>query len=147
RSVGTLARTADQFRVGISLAAQFLVLAIIFKAAAEVGSRIHQGNTEVEPGPLLAAAVTCIGLHLGTLSAGLLSSRWLGLAQPQQIAVAFAASQKTLPVALVLFDQYFQSEFPLAILPLLLYHVGQLILDTFVAEVMAAKRGATPTEQ
>jgi sodium/bile acid cotransporter 7 len=147
RSVGRLARTADRFRVGISLVAQFLVLAIIFKAAADVGSRIHQGNTAVEVSPLLAAALTCIGLHLGTLSAGLLSSHWLGLAQPQRIAVAFASSQKTLPVALVLFDQYFQSEFPLAILPLLLYHVGQLILDTFVAEVMAAKRAATPTEQ
>ena len=147
RSVGRLARTADRFRVGISLVAQLLVLAIIFKAAADVGSRIHQGNTEVELEPLLAAALACIGLHLGTLCIGLTSSRWLGLAGPQQIAVAFAASQKTLPVGLVLFDQYFQSDFPLAILPLLLYHVSQLILDTFVAEVMAAKRTATPTEQ
>jgi sodium/bile acid cotransporter 7 len=97
----------------------------------------------VELGPLLAAALTCIGLHLGTLAAGLVSSRWLGCARPRQIAVAFAASQKTLPVALLLFDQYFQSDFPLAILPLLLYHVSQLILDTFVAEVMASKRQRT----
>jgi solute carrier family 10 (sodium/bile acid cotransporter), member 7 len=136
RSVGTLARTADQFRAGIGLVAQFLVLAIIFKAAADVGSKIHQGNTEVELGPLLAAALACIGLHLGTLGAGLISSRWLGCARPQQIAVAFAASQKTLPVALVLFENYFRREFPLAILPLLLYHVSQLILDTFVAELI-----------
>jgi len=147
RSVGALARTADRFRVGISLVAQFLVLTIIFKAAADVGSKIHQGDRAVELGPLLTAAIACIGLHLGTLFTGLISSRWLGLVRPQQIAVAFAASQKTLPVALVLFENYFRRDFPLAILPLLLYHVSQLILDTFVAEAMAAKRTATPTEQ
>src|SRR5262249_30534568 len=129
-------RLADRFRAGISVVAQFLVLAIILKAAAEVGDRIHQGHAVVEPAPLVAAAIACIALHLGTLGAGLVSSRWLGLERPRQIAVAFAASQKTLPVALVLFENYFQSNFPLAIMPLLLYHVSQLILDTFVAELI-----------
>lgn len=136
RAVSVLARTADRFRVSISVVAQFLVLAIILKAAAEVGHKIHQGNTAVAAGPLVAAALACIGLHLGILGAGLVSSRWLGCARPRQIAVAFAASQKTLPVALVLFENYFQNEFPLAIMPLLLYHVSQLILDTFIAEAL-----------
>jgi sodium/bile acid cotransporter 7 len=136
RAVGRLARAADQFRIGISVVAQFFVLAIIFKAAAQVGVKIHQGQAVVDAGSLLAAALVCMGLHLGTLFAGLWSSRRLGCDRPHQIAVAFAASQKTLPVALVLFEKYFQRAFPLAIMPLLLYHVSQLILDTFVAEIL-----------
>src|SRR5262249_15011951 len=87
-------RLADRFRAGISVVAQFLVLAIILKAAAEVGDRIHQGHAVVEPAPLVAAAIACIALHLGTLGAGLVSSRWLGLERPRQIAVAFAAARK-----------------------------------------------------
>jgi sodium/bile acid cotransporter 7 len=136
RSVRVLAQTADRFRLGISVVAQFLVLAIILKTAAAVGLKIHQGNAALELGPLLAAALACIGLHLGTLGIGLVSSRRLGIDRPRQIAVAFASSQKTLPVALVLFESHFQDQFPLAIMPLLLYHVGQLILDTIVAEMI-----------
>jgi sodium/bile acid cotransporter 7 len=142
RLVGGLARTADRFRTGISILAQFLVLAIILKAAAEVGAKIHQGDTAVEAGPLLAAALACIGLHLATFGAGLVSGRWLCFERPKQLAVAFAASQKTLPVALVLFERYFQSDFPLAIMPLLFYHVGQLILDTFLAEWLYRRSAA-----
>jgi solute carrier family 10 (sodium/bile acid cotransporter), member 7 len=136
RSLRVLAHTADRFRLGISVVAQLLVLAIILKTAAAVGLKIQKGNAVLEIGPLLAAALACIGLHLGTLGAGLVSSRRLGFPRPQQVAVAFAASQKTLPVALVLFENYFQSQYPLAIMPLLLYHVGQLILDTIVAEMI-----------
>jgi hypothetical protein len=32
------------------------------------------------------------------------------------------------------FLAYFQEAYPLAILPMVFYHVGQLILDTFIAE-------------
>jgi sodium/bile acid cotransporter 7 len=142
RSIPVLAQTADRFRLGISVLAQFLVLAIILKTAADVGLKIQQGNAVLEFGPLLAAAFACIGLHLGTLGVGLVSSRRLGFPRPRQIAVAFASSQKTLPVALLLFESHFQDQFPLAIMPLLLYHVGQLILDTIVAEMIRWRDGS-----
>ena len=54
--------------------------------------------------------------------------------RPRGIGVAFSCSQKTLPVALFLFQTYYQETFPLAVVPLLFYHVGQLILDTWIAE-------------
>ncbi len=73
------------------------------------------------------------------LGAGLWGSRCLRFERGQQIAVAIAGSQKTLPVALYLFDVYFQP-FPLAIVPMVVYHVGQLIVDTFVAEALAGRR-------
>jgi predicted Na+-dependent transporter len=51
--------------------------------------------------------------------------------------VAFAASQKTLPVGLVLYDQYFREEYPFAVMPVLAYHVGQLLVDTVFAKQWA----------
>ena len=48
--------------------------------------------------------------------------------------MAFACSQKTLPVALLLFESYFKQEYPLAVLPLVFYHVGQLAVDTVIAD-------------
>jgi hypothetical protein len=42
----------------------------------------------------------------------------------------------------LLFERYYRDAFPLAVGPLLFYHVGQLIVDTFIAERL--KAGASP---
>ena len=52
-------------------------------------------------------------------------------------AVAFAGSQKTLPVALYLYQTYYVADYPLAVLSLALYHVGQLLADTVIADRLA----------
>ena len=56
------------------------------------------------------------------------------------MAIAFAGSQKTLPVALFLFHAYFKDQYPLAVVPLAFYHVGQLVVDTFVADWLHGSR-------
>jgi hypothetical protein len=35
--------------------------------------------------------------------------------------------------------KYYKSAFPLAVIPLLFFHVGQLILDTFIADRIRAR--------
>jgi sodium/bile acid cotransporter 7 len=134
RAIPFMARAATRGRIGINAAAQLLVLAIILKAAAEVGARLRLGSSSLETGPLAAMGLLCFGLHLGVLATGYLTGSWLGFDRPTRIAVAFACSQKTLPVALVLYKDYYQDRYPLALVPLLLYHVGQLVLDTFIAD-------------
>src|SRR4029077_524568 len=89
-------------------------------------------------GNLVLAGGLALGLHLAGLASGLGSGRLLGFDRPDRIAVAFACSQKTLPVALFLFEAYFKQSYPLAVLPMICYHVGQLLLDTFIAERLAA---------
>jgi len=83
-------------------------------------------------------ALVCLGIHLAALAGGFWSSRALRFDRPSQIAVAFACSQKTLPVALVLFD-YFKERYPLAVVPMVLYHLGQLFVDTFIADGLAGR--------
>src|SRR5262249_29847649 len=101
--------------------------------------------TLVPLGPLLATAGLSVALHLAALASGFWSSRGLGFGRPDRIAVAFGCSQKTLPVALFLFEAYFKEGYPLAVVPLVFYHVGQLVVAPFLAAGLAP-RGGGPTE-
>ena len=139
-----LADFADRRKWALSVIAQLFVLSIVLKAAAEVGLKIQGGDAPLRPAVLLASAALALGLHLAALYAGLGSSRAWGFDRPRQIAVAFSGSQKTLPVSLFLFQEYFQERYPLAVVPLLFFHVGQLLLDTLIAERM--KRQTTPVD-
>jgi sodium/bile acid cotransporter 7 len=127
------ARFADRHRRLLGAAAQVFVLAIVLKAGVTVGTRLLEGSARLTPGVVAAGVALAVGLHLLALFVGLGSSRVLGFDRGRQIAVAFAGSQKTLPVSLLLFEQYFTDAYPLAVLPLLFYHVGQLVLDTPIA--------------
>jgi predicted Na+-dependent transporter len=39
---------------------------------------------------------------------------------------------------MLLFESYFRDDFPLAVVPLAVYHFGQLVVDTFIADYWAA---------
>jgi sodium/bile acid cotransporter 7 len=134
RTVVPLARMATRCKPAIGLVARCLVLSIILKAAVDVREKLGERPLALTPGTALLAAGLCLGTHLTALFGGLGSSRALRFDRPSQIAVAFAGSQKTLPVALYLFDRYFKEAHPLAVVPLVCYHVGQLVVDTFLAD-------------
>jgi len=85
--------------------------------------------------------ILCIGLHLIALSAGYWTGKWFGFDHASRVAIAFSCSQKTLPVALLLFERYYQEKYPLAIAPLLFYHVGTLLLDTLIAHQFKKQGG------
>jgi sodium/bile acid cotransporter 7 len=112
---------------------RLLILSVLLKAAVDLSD--HTGN--LQPGAALVSLVVCVGTHLTALVLGLWSSRALGLTRADAIAVAFAGSQKTLPVALFLFEAYFKDVYPLAVVPLVFYHMSQLLMDTFIAEWLA----------
>src|SRR5207302_4547931 len=117
------------------VASRLLIFAIVLKAAADVFGRIG----ELSAGAVLVTAVACAGVHLAGLSLALWGGRALGLARPDAIAAGFAGSQKTLPVGLFLFGAYYAADYPLAVVPLAVYHVSQLVLDTFVADTLAGR--------
>ncbi len=148
RASSLLARMAARGKIILDVIAQLLILAIILKAVVALGEALpphfplsqvgDKGRFEVSPGGIGAALGLSLGLHLLGLAVGLWSSRGLKFDRPNQIAVAFAGSQKTLPVALLLLDRYFK-DYPLAVVPLICYHVGQLIADTFIADWLAGQ--------
>jgi sodium/bile acid cotransporter 7 len=137
RAAPPLARFATRRQPVLSVLARLLVLLILFRAMHDLSRHLHTTPAAIEAGPLLLAAVACLATHLIALALGWWSSRQMGHPRPARIAVAFAASQKTLPVSLVLLDLVFPDR-PLAMVPLLVYHAGQLTVDTILAERWAA---------
>jgi sodium/bile acid cotransporter 7 len=137
---------ADRRRVLLGVMSQGLVLAVVLKAGVNVGDRLHADNAAEAPLVFLWSVALAVVLHLFALAASFWSCRWLGFERGRQIAVAFSASQKTLQVSLMLYEQYFRVGFPFAVLPMLFYHVGQLLLDTVIARQMAKHLGVAPVE-
>jgi sodium/bile acid cotransporter 7 len=133
RAIPGVANGVRRYRTVLGVIGRLLIFSIIIKAA--VGLSEHTAGLTL--GVVLATALICVGAHLAVLALGLWSSRGLRLAWADGIAVAIAGSQKTLQVALVLFYGYYEYAYPLAVVPLVFYHVGQLFVDTFIADWLA----------
>jgi len=145
RSIPFLARAATRLKSALGILSRLLILCIVLKAIVDVSDRLGGNARALAIWPLVLTLCLCLGVHLVGLSFGLTSSRLLRFERPDQIAVAFACSQKTLPVALSLFDTYFVADYPLAVVPLVFYHIGQLLLDTVIAERLLTSPGQSPT--
>src|SRR5262249_7844517 len=147
RAVGPLARAAARGRTALGVVSQLLILGVLLKATANVGERLREGTAALSAASVLGVAAVCVGVHLAALACGLWGGRGLGFERPGGVAAAFAGSQKTLPVGLLIFERYFQAAYPLGILPLAFYHFGQLLTDTFIADALAARIPTGPGER
>jgi len=139
RAVRPLRWLATEHRAPLSVASRLLTVAVMLKAAVEVRVRLDGEKVGLGFFSLAGLAALCLVLHLAALAVGFWSSKGLGFDRGRQIAVALASSQKTLPVSLILFDAYFVDKYPLAVIPMVFYHFGQLIADTFIADRLAGK--------
>lgn len=77
-------------------------------------------------------AVLVVAIHLAAMWSGWLLALLMGLDRADRIAVAISGSQKTLMVGLFVAINYFGG---LTLLPMVFYHVGQLVVDTIIADV------------
>lgn len=168
RLVHRLRDFATRRKNQISIVAQVLIELMVFSAALRAGDSLHQislssetvaatsttdgmellSDAEVRrqtPSPISAtgvgvAWVSCAGLHLVTLGLGWSLARLCGVSRPEQIAVAFAGSQKTLPIGIyVANNAVFATAYPFAMFPMLLFHTSQLFLDTAIASRLALR--------
>lgn len=130
---------AGKHKVGISVAAQILILAMVWTAALKGGVRISQTQLVISLSSILLVWGSVIAVHLVTLYAGLYVARALRVTRADQIAVAFAGSQKTLPVGLLICETLSrQAGLSFAVFPMLMYHASQLFLDTMIADKFVA---------
>jgi sodium/bile acid cotransporter 7 len=144
RLCSPMRRVADERKPALSVAARLLTAAVMLKAAVEVRKGFDNDSLAPNVLTLTAVAALCVLIHLIALAGGFWSSRWLGFHRGNQIAVAIGGSQKTLPIALILFDAYFATK-PLAVVPIVAYHFGQLIVDTFIAQRLVETKRAEQT--
>ena len=143
RPLGTWA-TLNKARLGI--AAQVGVLSIVFLGCIKSGLSLRGPLPEDSPDLfsfiwmiLVVLTIHSIGLWVAHVVA-----RRLNFSRPERIAIGFASSQKTLMIGLFVAANYYGAS-PLAILPMVTFHVGQLLIDTVVADRM--KQSEPPAEE
>ena len=129
---------ATERKKQLSMLAQCGILFMVFTGAVGLGTRFFADNKT----PLLVIdVVTTIAavlfVHISMFWTGIYAGRSIGLSREDTIAVGFAGSQKTLMVGLqICLDA------GVLILPMVTYHIGQLIVDTVFADRFAAQAAA-----
>ncbi|MBI2479253.1 MAG: bile acid:sodium symporter, partial [Planctomycetia bacterium] len=114
----------------LSVLAQCGLLAMVMFGAIQSGL----GFSNPTQSPLFAfdliamLAAVCL-VHTVMLWVGVLLARLARFSREDQIAVAFAGSQKTLMVGLLM-----AISLQVSILPMVAYHVSQLFIDTLIAD-------------
>ena len=113
--------------------AQVGLLAIVFVGAIHCG--LHLQSTDLTGTGFMYGLVTMLVaaavLHTALLFLGQILGKSIGLGRPEWIAVGFAGSQKTLMIGLQIALMVGGG---LTILPMVAYHMIQLLIDTVIAD-------------
>ena len=120
----------NKYRKAVS---KFVVLVIVLTGAAAASSKLLENV-----GIALLIILLVSALHIIML---LISSLYLKIAKVKEsskAAVLFTSTQKTLPASLLIWDNYFSS-FSLAPILLVLHHMSQLIIDSFIVSKVSKK--------
>ncbi|WP_024333920.1 bile acid:sodium symporter [Desulfotignum balticum] len=112
----------------MSIFNQCIVLLIILNAVASSADSI------LDVGPVLFLVLSfMIGLHVFILVFNYYLARIIGLDLPSIAAFTIHTSQKTLTVSYLVWAGYFAVAYPMALIPAIVYHLTQMIMDTLVA--------------
>ncbi len=111
-----------------SIFSQCVVLLIIFNAISASADRITNAGMVI-----ILLLVFMVALHTMILFFNWGIARLIRLDPPSTAAFTIHTSQKTLTVSYLVWSGYFAAAFPLAMLPGIVYHTVQLIVDTAVA--------------
>lgn len=126
--------TGEKKRLGIF--AQTGILIMVTLGSARLVPQI-ESSMGAQLGEWLLMGVGVLALHLVVLFLGWQISGYLGLPRRERIAVAIAGSQKTLMVGLLL-----SIDLGVSILPMVTFHLGQLFVDTLIADRWARNHEA-----
>tara|TARA_R110002049_G_scaffold2750_8_gene22287 strand:+ start:243834 stop:244760 length:927 start_codon:yes stop_codon:yes gene_type:complete len=118
---------ADRHKKTLSTISQIGILAMVVFGA--VSSAAYADGSPVSVPIMMAVMATVAAIHLVALWLGVITSRHMGTERAGQIAVGFSGSQKTLMVGLQI-----AIDCGVSVLPMLVYHLSQLIIDTIIAD-------------
>jgi sodium/bile acid cotransporter 7 len=138
RLVPRVAAFADRRKVSLGVIAQGCILVMVFWESIKAGPQAATGALSGGIGAIALVWGSCMVLHLAGMLLAVSASRLLQFERADRAAIAFAASQKTLPIGVYIAATFSVAGAPLAVLPMLMYHASQLFLDTAVADQLAA---------
>ena len=129
---------AAKRKVVCGLLAQLGILVIVLMGAIQCGMRLAETDWQDRLGlrDFLLMVILGLGIHLVVLTAGHGLGQAAGMDRAERIAVGFAGSQKTLMIGLYVALTYYGG---LTLLPMVSYHVAQLLADTVIADRLAER--------
>lgn len=116
-------------RTKLSNAAQIGILLMVCFGSVASADRLSSNPSAGGWIEIIAAGSLAIAIHLAAFYLGVRSARAIGASPPSQIAVGISGSQKTLMVGLQI-----GLDFGVSILPMIIYHVSQLMIDTLLVD-------------
>ncbi len=145
RQVPSVSERTRTHRTPIATVTQIGLLGIVGFGAVRCG--LHMRHLQWMRSEFLLEIVVmlalCIGLHGACLYLGRWIGRMIGLSREDWIAAGFAGSQKTLAVGL---QVALMVGGGMVILPMVAYHVLQLVIDTLVADHTSRSGMPAPTD-
>ena len=129
-----IASWATKKKLVLSIISQCGILSIVLIGSINGGARLASGESNAlhwDDWAWMLLAVNFV--HLVALIIGHLLAMLTRMERPDRIAVGFAGSQKTLAIGLAIGTDYFSG---LTILPMIAYHVCQLLVDTLVIDFL-----------
>ncbi len=135
RRFGAVGQWASDNKTPLGVVAQSGILGMILIGAVRTGRTLSSdaGQASVTALDWLVMIAAVLTVHLTILAVAHLLAAACGFSREDRIAVGFAGSQKTLMVGLqVAIDS------GILILPMVAYHIGQLLVDTVIADRLRA---------
>jgi len=129
--------TENKSKMGI--AAQCGILTMVFLGAIKVGPEVV--GAQATDGIILIGIALAVVLfvHIVVFWLGIAIGGWIKLSREDAVAVGFAGSQKTLMIGLLIC-----LDLGVLVIPIVLYHVSQLIVDTLFADHLRAQKPRVP---
>lgn len=132
-----LAAWADRNKPVLSLTGQLGILVMVVFGAVASSLRIQAGEGAATGwGDIVMLVAAASTVHTLALYLGIAIARLAKVSPPRQIAVGIGGSQKTLMVGLQI-----AIDCGVSVVPMLVYHVGQLVIDTIVVDRWKQKPG------
>ncbi len=116
------------YRKTFSVFSQIIILLIILNAVASSAERIKQMGFGI-----VSVILFAVLLHGVILAINLAISKLVRLDRASTATFTIHNSQKTLTISFIVWSGYF-SGFAMGMIPIIAYHLVQLIVDTVVAE-------------
>lgn len=129
RQIPNFGRWSTAQKTKLSTLAQLGILIMVMIGAAKMGIKLSDGSVTFSWLELGKVLLVVNAVHFVALFFGRRSAKWLGFDLKNQIAIGIAGSQKTLMVGLNTAVELNRS-----ILPMLLFHICQLLFDTIIAD-------------
>ena len=132
----------ETIRPFIRIVPQFIILMFVYTGFASGAAQLQKDSDIV-----LRFLTACALLHVILLGLNFAISGALGFKWPERTAIILSGSQKTLPNGIYIWSNFFSMN-PYGAVPLVLYHLFQLLVDTLLVPKFENKNpvseGSTP---